>query len=121
MQLIEATLSFLVLVSLSAFLLVPAESRTDNSLYMYELQDDAKNVIHLKGGFANLTAGNLAAGEIMEKTGMCIEMGQTQLTSLLVGRGSPSSSVQVPQLRDSNLTGFARDRFFFGKCGMIND
>lgn len=121
MQLIEATMSFLVLVSLSSFLLVPADSRIDDSLYLYELQDDAKNVIHLKAGFEDLAAGNSAAEEIREKTGMCIEMGETQLTSLLVGSGSSSSRVQVPQFRDSDLTGFAQDRFFFGKCGMIND
>jgi hypothetical protein len=124
MQLLESLISLLVLLSLSIFLFIPADEKVDNSLYLQELQGDAKNVIHLRGGFENLTNGNAVAEEILEKTGMCVEMGQTELTSSLVAEGAPSSFSYVPNLKRapiagteiSNLTGFTSDSFFFGPC-----
>lgn len=130
MQLIESTLSLLVLISLSVFLSITSDAKIDDSLYIQELQGDMKNVVNLRGGFENLSAGNDAAMEILEKTGMCIEMGQTELTSRRVAGGAPSSPIQIPILKRaliysngtapaieiSNLTGFMTDSIYFGPC-----
>ncbi len=116
MQMLESLLSFAALLSLAMFLSIHADAQIDNSLYIYELQGDAKNVIYLKGGFENLTIGNEIAMEILEKTGMCIEMGQTDLTSKLVSDSASSSRASVPRIREGNLSGFVQDEFRFGPC-----
>lgn len=133
MHALEAVFSFLILVSFSSFLLISSENKLDTSLYMYELQGDVKNVLYLKGGFENIDYGNLLVMEIYNKTGLCIEMEQTDLTSYLVSPESVSSSITIPKLKplsfkinstkttlkNSNLTGFVKDKFFFGKCKKI--
>ncbi len=131
MQLLESTLSFLVLVMFSLFLLVPSEQKIDNSLYMYELQGDVKNIMHIKGGFENLTKGNKLAGEILGKTGLCIGLVSEEIASgLAANEGRISSGVMIPKIKslylsanDSvkeikgvNLSGFSADEFFFGTC-----
>ncbi len=130
MQLLESILSFLVLLSLSLFLFVASDEKADNSLYLYELQGDAKNVIHLKNGFENITEGNEIAAQILGKTGLCIEMSETEITSGIVSGTRFSSPKMVPLLRmlslsfngtrqdlkGANLTGFARNGFFLGAC-----
>ena len=130
MQILESSISLLVLLSLSLFLLVPTDSRIDNSLYLYELQGDIQNVMHLKSGMENISAGNDAAMEIYGQTSLCMEMGQTQITSYRVKEGASSSQVMVPELRTLllerngtliafqglNLTGFNRDALYAGPC-----
>lgn len=115
MQILESLISFLVLISLSIFILIPADSRIDNSLYLYELQGDVKNVMHLKGGFVNITKGNEIAMEIFYEANLCMEMSETDITSYIVKEGL-STSVMVPQLKGSNLTGFRRNEFKLGTC-----
>ncbi len=121
MQLLESIISFAVLLSLSVALSQGTDSGVDDSLYMYKLMGDAKNVIHLKGGFADLGAGNAAGNEINRLTGLCMEMGQTELTpSLRVAPGAASGPALVPVLKPAagyaNLTGIVRDDFYFGPC-----
>lgn len=115
MQFLESLLSFLVLISISAILIIPA-GEIDNSLYLYELQGDIKNVIHLKGGFENLSEGNAAVMEILEETGLCYEMSETEITSMRPSGKSISSAIWVPKTREGNLTGFTKDTIVFGVC-----
>lgn len=112
---LEATLSLLALLSLSIFLSIPGNTAPDTSLYMYELQGDVKNVLYLKGGFEDLVSANAAAMEIFEKTGWCMEMEGTELTSFLVSTGY-SSEVWVPRIKNGTLVGFSKDVFLFGPC-----
>ncbi len=116
MQILESTLSLLALISLSLFLLLPADMKIDASLYKYELQGDVKNIIYLKGGFENISEGNKITNEILEKTGLCIEMDKTDLTSRIVGETRISSQISVPKIKLGNLTGFISNQFFFGEC-----
>lgn len=117
MQILESIISFLVLLSFSIFLLLASDTRIDDSLYLYELQGDARNVIHLKGGFENKIIGNDAAMEIYDLTGLCIEMSQTDITSYRVDAGNAvSGEIRIPHLKSGNLTGFVQDRLLFGSC-----
>lgn len=130
MQFLEATLSFLVLITFSLFLFIASDEKIDNSLYLYELQGDVKNVIHLNNGFANRTIGNIVVNKILDETNLCFEMEQTDITSRCVFGEKFSSSVMVPKLKDLkikgsnktylfteiNLTGFTQDKMFFGLC-----
>lgn len=129
MQFVESMISFVVLLSFSLFLFIQFDEGIDNSLYLYKLQGDVKNVIHLKGGFENLRIGNEVAEEILEKTGLCVEMGETELTSRIVKKNFASLKL-VPRLRtlsldfngtkkdleNENLTAFLSDDFFLGLC-----
>lgn len=116
MQLLEATLSFLFLLSFSPLLFLASDEKIDASLYMYELQGDVKNIIHMKGGFENITKGNEIAGEILEQTGLCVELRETDLASGLVSENSASSTILIPKFRDGNLTNFEINAISAGAC-----
>ncbi|MEW6529075.1 MAG: hypothetical protein AB1391_04245 [Candidatus Micrarchaeota archaeon] len=120
MQLIESVLSLLTLISLSILLLLSIDTKIDNSLYKYELQGDVKNIIYLKGGFENISKGNKIANEIFEKTGMCIEMDKTEITSYIVGEKHISTKLLIPVIKSGNLTNFTSDEFFFGECALVD-
>ena len=129
MQTLEAILSLLVLVSLSIFLFIPAEAKIDNSLYLYSLQGDVENVMHLKGGLENISQGNEIAMKIYAETGLCMEFSETDITSYPVAKGK-YAQISVPQLKELNLeangsevdagalnlTGFKPNSFSFGLC-----
>lgn len=129
MNSLESVISFLVLVSFSLFLFTLTDEKIDNSLYLYELQSDAKNIIQLNGGFENITKGNEIAKEILDKSGLCIELSETDLASKIVSKGI-SSFVLIPkldnlyisfndselELKRTNLSGFTKNNFLFGNC-----
>ncbi len=130
MQTLEATLSLIALLSLSVFLQISSSQKLDSSLYLYELAGDAKNVMHIMGGFENKTRGNEIASAILDESGLCIEFESTEITSSLVSDGGISSPAFVPKfgilhlnvngtwilLPNLNLTGFEYDKMHLGAC-----
>jgi hypothetical protein len=75
MQALEASLSFLVFVSMASVLMVPEESgHIDDSLHRAHLAEDAWRVLYLRGALENMSRPELEAelSLIEAETGFCI-------------------------------------------------
>lgn len=102
MQSIEAAISLLVFISISAFMVPFLEEHrnADDSLYKVQLGEDSWRVLYLRGDFQDLNGspesrmrleGDMA--EITSQTGLCVFMGGVEFTSC---RGSMGASTGRP-------------------------
>jgi len=88
MQSIEAAISLLVLLSISASVMPLLEEQRDidDSLYRVQLAEDAWRVLYLRGDFRDFgedKRGTIEAdmAEITRQTGLCVFMDGVQFTS----------------------------------------
>ena len=91
MQILEATVSLMVLISFLSFVASDFHAKKlDDSLYRYQLVNDVWRTLYLRGDFTDFSfdSGNLARGRteqdlkhIGEMTGFCIFIGGERITN----------------------------------------
>jgi hypothetical protein len=75
MQVLEASLSFLVFVSMTSMLMVAEEpDHIDDSLYRIQVAEDVWRVLYLRGALSDFSRAELEAelSMIGEETGFCV-------------------------------------------------
>jgi len=102
MQSIEAIISLLVFLSLSAVFIAQLgqPNPPDDSLYRLQLAEDAWRVLYLQGHFHDFNEGKRLALEedmkkITDETGLCVFMEGTEITSC---RGGDEEHVMTASL-----------------------
>jgi hypothetical protein len=90
MQLLEASLSFMVLVSCSSMLLLEEPDHIDDSLHRLQLAEDIWRVLYLRGALDGMERDRLEPelAAIGQETGSCIFIEGVQYTNCR-GPGEP--------------------------------
>lgn len=92
MQIFEALISLMFLLSIASYLLLQADGqRIDDSLYRMQLAEDAWRVLYLRGDFEDFSDTKRAVlendmAEIGRQTGLCIFMDGVVFTSCRDGK-----------------------------------
>ncbi|NYZ77277.1 hypothetical protein H0O02_03100 [Candidatus Micrarchaeota archaeon] len=114
MQTLEALISFTVFMVFSSYLLLQLEDYggVDDSLYRYQLANDAWRVLYLQGDFRDFSFSADSAqrdkaeghlGEIYDKAGVCAYLGGIKATSCRsVSCGREISSISRVAIVDGN-------------------
>ncbi|HID72692.1 TPA: hypothetical protein EYP38_02010 [Candidatus Micrarchaeota archaeon] len=105
MQTVEAMISLVILVAIisSMLLMLQQPHQLDDSLYKYQLANDAWRVLYLKGNFEGLDdedeLGRILleedAAEIKDMTGLCMFLMGTRYTNCRYNASDPSGPHEV--------------------------